>query len=177
MINLQDENKIQSEMLARKLRDQLLTAEEKTFLQQDDPAPYAKADSIEHETKKLLQELQRCRTKQDAAQTEASYLEMIRAWCTLAENSPSISPEQKIGYTLFKHTLVSAVRNAFQEFTESNAYENLPDGTAPPQSDQGDRSTETDDLCHIKAQRSYQAQSRISEGRDEQKTSSLNTKG
>lgn len=177
MINIQDENMIQSEILERKIRDQILTVEEKIFLQQDDPASYEKTDSIEHETKKLLQELQRCQTKQEAAQTEAAHLDMIRAWCALAENSASISTEHKIGYTLFKDTLISAVRNAFQEFTKSDAYKNLFDGPDPPQPDQGDGSSETDDLFHIIAQKRYQAQSRFSEGGDDQKPSSLNTKG
>ena len=177
MINIQDENMIQSEILERKIRDQILTVEEKIFLQRDDPASYEKADSIEHETKKLLQELQKCQTKQEAAQTEAAHLDMIRAWCALAENSASISTEHKIGYTLFKDTLVSAVRNAFQEFTKSDAYKNLPDGPDPPQPDQGDGSSETDDLFHIIAQKRYQAQSRGSVGGVDQYPSSLNTKG
>lgn len=103
-----------------------LTAEERKYLQQNDPEAYQKLKSSEQEQKAFEQRLKQCRTKEEAQRLKMTYINSSLVTVKSVENNSAISKSKKLEIFMQEKQRCDRIEESCRNFVQRGDYERLP---------------------------------------------------
>lgn len=118
--------KLASQIRLKLANGRKLTAEEKEYLQKNDPQTYQKVKSIEAEQKNYENELKRCKTKEEVQRVKMNHAAASLSVVNNVKNNPNIPEGKKLELIWQEHMKNQALEKVTKEFVESGRYAKLP---------------------------------------------------
>lgn len=106
-----------------------LTAEEKKYLQANDPEAYQKLSAAEQEQKAFEQKLKQCRTKEEAQRLKMTYINSSLVTIKSVEHNSAIPKAKKLEIFMQEKQRCDKIEESSREFVRRGDYDRLPDQT------------------------------------------------
>lgn len=103
-----------------------LTAEEKKYLEANDPEAYQKLKATEQEQKAFEQKLKQCRTKEEAQRLKMTYINSSLMAVRSVEHNSAIPKEKKLEIFMQEKQRCDRIDESSREFVRRGDYEKLP---------------------------------------------------
>lgn len=123
-----------------------LTAEEISYLKENDPEALAEYEKAQAEKKAYEQALKNCRTKEEVDRLKMNRMGNFAAKAKSIANNPYIPKDKKLELMNRLNNEVCCIKDAHMEFTKSRAYKELPKESEMAEDIAEKRAAENDEI-------------------------------